>query len=48
LLKSGTIDAIDPYYWGYVGGFVVFAVIGAWYQNRSKPKPKTNKHPYYS
>lgn len=31
LLKSGAIDSVDPYYWGYVGGFVVFSVIGAWY-----------------
>lgn len=48
LLKSGAIDSVDPYYWGYVGGFVVFAVIGAWYQNRMKPKVKKATHPYYT
>lgn len=31
LLQSGAIDQVDPYYWGYVGAFVVFGVIGAWY-----------------
>lgn len=31
LLKSGAIDQVDPYYWGYVGGFVLIFVVGAWY-----------------
>jgi hypothetical protein len=31
LLKSGAISDIDPYYWGYVGGFVVVGCISAWY-----------------
>lgn len=31
MLKSGLIDEVDPYYWGYIGGFVVFTAIGAWY-----------------
>jgi len=46
LLKSGAIDQVDPYYWGYVGGFVVFAIIGSWYQFRMMPKKKTT-HPYH-
>jgi len=29
LLKSGAIDSIDPYYWGYVGAFVVLIIAGA-------------------
>jgi hypothetical protein len=29
LLKSGAIDQIDPYYWAYVGGFVVFIIVGS-------------------
>ncbi len=28
LFKSGAIDKVDPYYWGYVGGFVLFIVAG--------------------
>lgn len=31
LLKSGAIDKVDPYYWGYVGGFVLFIAAGMWY-----------------
>ena len=29
LLKSGAIDQIDPYYWAYVGGFVLFMIVGS-------------------
>lgn len=46
LLKSGAIDEIDPYYWGYIGGFVAVSAIGAWYQFRMRPKPKP-AHPYH-
>jgi hypothetical protein len=46
LLKSGAIDSIDPYYWGYVGGFVAVSAIGAWYQFKMRPKPKS-AHPYH-
>jgi len=28
LLKSGAIDQIDPYYWAYVGAFVVLIIAG--------------------
>jgi hypothetical protein len=46
LLKAGAIDEIDPYYWGYVGGFVAVSIIGAWYQFHVRPKPKP-AHPYH-
>lgn len=46
LLKSGAIDSIDPYYWGYVGGFVAVSALGAWYQFKCRPKPKAS-HPYH-
>lgn len=46
LLKSGAIDEIDPYYWGYVGGFVVVIGVGAWYQYRARPKQQPD-HPYH-
>jgi len=29
LLKSGAIDQIDPYYWAYVGTFVVLIIAGS-------------------
>jgi hypothetical protein len=47
LLKSGAVDQIDPYYWGYVGAFVVFALLGAWYQKRCIPKQRVATHPYH-
>jgi len=47
LLQSGAIDSIDPYYWGYVGGFVVFTIVGAWYQRRMVPKTRVATHPYH-
>ena len=46
LLKAGLYDEIDPYYWGYVGGFVAIALIGAWYQFRNL-KPAKPAHPYH-
>ena len=29
LIKSGAISTIDPYYWAYVGGFVVLFGVGS-------------------
>jgi len=30
-LKAGLYSEIDPIYWGYVGGFVLFSIIGVMY-----------------
>ena len=30
-LKAGLYSSIDPIYWGYVGGFVLFSIIGVLY-----------------
>jgi hypothetical protein len=45
-LKAGAIDEIDPLYWGYVGGFVVFTIVGILYQRSTRPK-KVSAHPYH-
>ena len=45
MLKDGLIDQIDPIYWAYVGGFVVFAMLGMCLQYRNRPKQEV-KHPY--
>jgi hypothetical protein len=44
LLKSGAISDIDPYYWCYVAGFVVFTIAGSIVQYKTRPRKDT--HPY--
>jgi hypothetical protein len=45
-LKAGAYTDIDPLYWGYVGGFVLFTIIGILYQRSTMPK-KVSSHPYH-
>ena len=50
MLKDGLLDEIDPYYWIYVGGFVVAMLLGSLVQckrlNRIKAKKEAQQHPY--
>ena len=50
MLKDGLLDDIDPYYWIYVGGFVVAMLLGSLVQckrlNRIKREKEAKKHPY--
>jgi hypothetical protein len=45
-LKAGAYTDIDPLYWGYVGAFVLFTIVGIWYQKSRMPK-KVSAHPYH-
>jgi hypothetical protein len=45
-LKAGAYTTIDPLYWAYVGGFVLFTIIGILYQRSRMPK-KVDAHPYH-
>lgn len=46
LLQAGAFTEIDPFYWIYVGAFVVFVGLGAFVQFRQRPKGKPT-HPYH-
>lgn len=46
LLQSGAIETIDPFYWCYVAGFVIFGGLGIFIQWRYRPKEKKT-HPYH-
>lgn len=46
LLQEGAFENIDPYYWIYVGGFVVSCGLGIYIQNKYKPVEK-KVHPYH-
>lgn len=37
LLQAGAFDQIDPFYWCYVGGFVLFGGIGIFIQWKYRP-----------
>lgn len=45
-LKAGAYTNIDPLYWCYVGGFVLFSIVGTLYQRSRMPK-KVSAHPYH-
>jgi len=45
-LKAGAYSDIDPLYWAYVGGFVLFTIVGILYQRSRMPK-KVKAHPYH-
>jgi hypothetical protein len=47
LLQAGAFDQIDPFYWCYVGGFVIFGGIGIFIQWKYRPQEKKT-HPYHS
>jgi len=46
MLQSGAYEQIDPFYWCYVAGFVLFGGLGIWLQYKYKPKEKKS-HPYH-
>lgn len=50
MIKEGLLEDIDPYYWCYVAGFVVFFLAGACLQYRQlkqeKLKAERERHPY--
>lgn len=46
-VKSGAIYDIDPYYWAYVGGFLLLSAVGTWYQFKMRPKANLPAHPYH-
>jgi hypothetical protein len=43
MVKNGLIADIDPYYWGYIGAFVIFAVIGYKVQQNLLKKMKAKE-----
>jgi len=47
LLQEGAFDTIDPYYWCYVGGFVIFTFLGTYIQFRGRTKARKT-HPYHN
>ena len=51
MLKDGLLDDIDPWYWAYVGGFVLMMLIGCCVQFKRLKKlreaEKKKKHPYF-
>merc|ERR1712060_20056 len=50
MAKEGLLEDIDPWYWAYVGGFVVAVAVGMLIQCRSYKKElakkKAKQHPY--
>jgi len=51
MLKDGLLDDIDPWYWAYVGGFVIMILLGCCVQfrrlKRLREEEKKKKHPYF-
>ena len=50
MLKEGLLDDIDPWYWAYVGAFVILHILGSCVQykrlRRIRAKEEAQKHPY--
>jgi len=53
MLEKGLLADIDPWYWAYVGGFVVMFILGFWYQygvlkKEREAERKKKQHPYHA
>lgn len=52
LMEEGLLEDIDPWYWAYVGGFVVMLALGMFVQCSAFKKEKARKqakaHPYHT
>ena len=51
MINQGLLDDIDPWYWAYVGGFVVMFFVGGYYQygvlkKEREEERKKKQHPY--
>lgn len=50
MLKDGLLDDIDPWYWAYVGFFLIACLVGACIQfkrlKKIKAEAEAKRHPY--